>query len=93
MIKRESHHIYRALKPRVARSLARAILEQALLDLMRKGTPVKSRERYFKDAHEFFESGDYETYCACAELDIGHFQKWIDHVDTTPKCTSHILGA
>jgi len=73
--------IYRTIKPSIAKRIGRMVLEQAIVDLFRKGNPIDLREKYYKDAKAFFDRGDYDFYCECAEIEVGEMDRWYDSLD------------
>jgi hypothetical protein len=57
------------------------ILEQAIIDLRRKGNPIHTREKEYKDAKKFFEDKDYELICEVAEINVGDVDNWFESLD------------
>jgi len=80
--------VYRSNKLSIYKKIAKSILEQAFEDVLRKGSPVKERERWYKDAKNFFENEDYALFCECAEIDMGDMDRWYESLDTDASCKS-----
>lgn len=77
------YYIYRSTKLDLLVRVAKSVLDQAVTDLLQKGTPKNRREKEFKDSKEFFEKeqGWVSLLCDCAEIDSGHLYNWFDGLD------------